>query len=102
MNKAKLGKRIKSCRLKLGLTMEEFIERIDNKPGRGRSGTVNNWEKGKNVPNKQRLKKIAELCGTTVQDLVGNDSILTKQQKNCPYCHSKDPDANLEIYKNGD
>lgn len=27
---------------------------------------------------------------------------LTKKQKNCPYCRSKDPDANLEIYKDGD
>lgn len=27
---------------------------------------------------------------------------LTEQQKNCPYCRSKDPDANAEIYKNGD
>lgn len=26
----------------------------------------------------------------------------TKQWKNCPYCRSKDPDANAEIYKNGD
>lgn len=25
-----------------------------------------------------------------------------EQQKNCPYCRSKDPDANAEIYKNGD
>lgn len=27
---------------------------------------------------------------------------LTEKQKNCPYCRSKDPDANAEIYKNGD
>lgn len=27
---------------------------------------------------------------------------LADKQKNCPYCHSKDPDANLEIYKDGD
>lgn len=26
----------------------------------------------------------------------------TKQWKNCLYCRSKDPDANAEIYKNGD
>ena len=25
-----------------------------------------------------------------------------KQWKSCPYCRSKDPDANAEIYKNGD
>ena len=27
---------------------------------------------------------------------------LTEKQKNCPYCRSKGPDANLEIYKDGD
>lgn len=55
--------------------MEEFIERIDNKPGRGRSGTVNNWETGKNAPNKQRLKKIADLGGVSVDYLInGNHS----------------------------
>lgn len=27
---------------------------------------------------------------------------LTEQQKNCPYCRSSDPDANFEIYKDGD
>lgn len=26
----------------------------------------------------------------------------TEKQKNCPYCRSNDPDANAEIYKNGD
>ena len=26
----------------------------------------------------------------------------TKQWKSCPYCSSNDPDANAEIYKNGD
>lgn len=69
IDKKALGQRIRAIRLKLGLTMEDFIERIDNKPGRGRSGTVNNWETGKNAPNKQRLKKIAELGGVSVDYL---------------------------------
>lgn len=82
--------------------MEEFIERIDNKPGRGRSGTVNNWEKGKNVPNKQRLKKIAELCGTTVQELVGSGPMLTEKQKNCPYCHPGSKINGIEAWYDGE
>lgn len=53
--------------------MEDFIERIDNKPGRGRSGTVNNWETGKNAPNKKRLKKIADIGGVTVEYLINGD-----------------------------
>lgn len=50
--------------------MEDFIERIDGKPGRGRSGTVNNWETGKNAPNKKRLKRIAELGGVSINYLM--------------------------------
>lgn len=50
--------------------MEEFIERVDGKPGKGRSGTVNNWETGKNAPNAKRLKKIASLGGVTVDYLL--------------------------------
>lgn len=69
-NKKKLGNRISFIRTSLGLTMEEFIERIDNKPGKGRSGTVNNWEAGINAPNKRRLKRIAELGNVSVDYLL--------------------------------
>lgn len=65
-----LGSRIRAIRQQLGLSMEDFIERIDNKPGKGKSGTVNNWESGKNAPNKRRLKKIAELGGVSVDFLL--------------------------------
>lgn len=70
IDKKATGQRIRSIRLRLGLTMEEFIERIDGKPGKGRSGTVNNWETGKNAPNSKRLKKIASLGGVTVDYLL--------------------------------
>lgn len=82
IDKKALGQRIKAVRLKLGLTMEEFIERIDNKPGRGRSGTVNNWEAGKNAPNKKRLKRIAELGGVSVEYLINGLDISTREAIN--------------------
>ncbi|WP_074432932.1 helix-turn-helix domain-containing protein [Bacillus ndiopicus] len=53
-----VGKRIKEIRISLGLSMDDFAKRIDDK---ARSGTVANWETGKNLPNNERLKKIAEL-----------------------------------------
>ena len=82
IDKKALGQRIKAIRLRLGLTMEEFIERIDNKPGRGRSGTVNNWETGKNAPNKNRLKRIAELGGVSVEYLLnGCPQLSLKEMK---------------------
>ena len=75
IDKKALGRRIRAIRLQLGLTMEDFIERIDGKPGRGRSGTVNNWETGKNAPNKKRLKKIADLGGVSVEYLVNGNRL---------------------------
>lgn len=75
MDKKAIGGRIRAVRLRLGLSMEEFIERIDNKPGKGRSGTVNNWESGKNAPNKQRLKRIAELGGVSVEYLINGSRL---------------------------
>lgn len=65
-----MGNKIKQIRISYGMTMEEFISRIDGKPGKGRSGTVNNWESGKNSPNKKRLKAIAELGNIPVEYLV--------------------------------
>ncbi|MFT9050048.1 helix-turn-helix domain-containing protein [Liquorilactobacillus nagelii] len=64
-----LGERIRAIRIRSGLTMEEFIKEIDGKDGKGRSGTVNNWETGKNSPNKKRLKKIAEIGNIPVNYL---------------------------------
>lgn len=63
-----LGDRIRDIRLSLGLSMSEFAERVDP-DGKAKSGTVSNWEHGKNAPNAKRLKKIAELGHTSVQDL---------------------------------
>lgn len=74
-----LGERIKFVRTQLGLTMEEFIQRIDGKDGKGRSGTVNNWETGKNAPNKRRLKRIAELGNISVPYLQGVKPELLKK-----------------------
>lgn len=61
------GKKIKRIRLEKGLTMQQFIEKIDGlKPGQGSNGTVNNWESGRNMPNARRLAKIAEMGGVSV------------------------------------
>lgn len=55
-NKKQVGLRIKDIRLSLGESMEEFGKRFDTS-----KGTVNNWEKGRNLPNKSNLLKIAKL-----------------------------------------
>jgi transcriptional regulator with XRE-family HTH domain len=45
--------------------MEEFGSRFNTS-----KGTVNNWEKGRNLPNKRNLEKIAELGEITVEELI--------------------------------
>lgn len=63
----KVGNRIREIRKNLGLSMNDLAKRIDDK---ARSGTVSNWETGKNLPNNNRLKRIAEIGG------ISNDYLL--------------------------
>lgn len=65
INKIALGQRIKQIRLEIGETMEEFGARLDTS-----KGTVNNWEKGRNLPNNKTLLKIAKLKNITVEELL--------------------------------
>lgn len=74
IDKEFVGRLIKNIRITNGLTMEEFGARL-----RTSKAAVNNWEKGVNLPNKERLKKIADLGGISVNyllygihDLAGN------------------------------
>ena len=58
------GERIKDIRLELGETLEEFGEHFNTS-----KATVFNWEKGRNLPNKSNLKKIAEIGGVSIHEL---------------------------------
>ena len=64
------GERIKDIRLELGETLEEFGDRFDTS-----KVTVFNWEKGRNLPNKSNLKKIAEIGETSVNELLSPYSV---------------------------
>lgn len=69
LNKA-VGSRIRNIRTHiLGLSMSDFGKKIDSN---AKSGTVANWETGKNLPNNNRLLKIAKLGNVTVDELLGN------------------------------
>lgn len=71
----KVGFRIKQIRLKLNLSMSDFANKIDDK---SKSGTISNWETGKNLPNKQRLEAIANLGSVTTNEVlygIGKDFI---------------------------
>lgn len=65
INNLEVGNRIKNIRLSKGHTMESFGKLLNTS-----KGTVNNWEKGRNLPNKENLKSIADLAGLSVDQLL--------------------------------
>ena len=67
-----VGWRIKRIREELGISMSDFALLIDDK---AKSGTVANWETGKNLPNRKRLNRIAELGNTTVNQLLNSNPL---------------------------
>lgn len=64
-----LGQKIRDIRLRYGDTQAEFANRL----GISSKATVNNWEKGRNKPNKKKLKRISELGNITVDELINSD-----------------------------
>lgn len=84
--KKKIGSRIKKIRLEKGMTLEEFGKLFDTS-----KSNVSMWEKGRSLPNPERMKQIAKVGDTTVSDLMAtnNARILTI---------SKDPSLRKMIY----
>lgn len=70
-NLKQAGFRIRKIRENLDLTMEDFALKIDTK---AKKGTVSNWENGKNLPNKKRLQRIAELGSVSVDYILDGDA----------------------------
>lgn len=72
-----VGLRIRNIRHSLGLTMEDFGNKLTPKASKG---VVSNWENNYNLPNNKRLKQISELGGMTVQELLATDNDNIKFQ----------------------
>lgn len=66
-----VGRRIRKIRFELGMTMSQFANEIDQA---AKSGTVSNWETGKNLPNRVRTKRIAALGNTTIDFILYGSS----------------------------
>lgn len=71
-----VGRRIKEIRTNLGYSMSQFGELISNSP----KTTVNNWERGINLPKEDKLKKIALLGKTTTNEILygSPEELITK------------------------
>ncbi|MGO1356293.1 helix-turn-helix domain-containing protein [Alkalibacterium gilvum] len=69
--KKEIGYKIRQIRKRQnggkGLSMEEFGKLFDPPASKG---VVSNWENNYNYPNEKRLKKLAELGGISVQNLL--------------------------------
>lgn len=61
-----VGKRIREIRTDLGYSMSQFGELVSDSP----KTTVNNWERGINLPKGDKLKRIAILGKTTTNELL--------------------------------
>lgn len=75
MKNSSVGNRIKQLRLSKGWTLEELGKKLDTS-----KVTVYNWENGRNLPNKENLKKLAELGDMTVNELLSKNE--SKPPKN--------------------
>lgn len=62
-----LGERIKEIRESLGLTQEDLAKRLKIKTG----STIAQYEANRSKPSLEILTKIADICGTTTDYLLG-------------------------------
>ena len=68
INKEEVGKKIKIIRMSLGETLKVFGKRLG-----AEASLVAHWERGSNLPNKQRLLQIAELGKMSIAELLYNE-----------------------------
>lgn len=62
----KLGNKIRVIRLSKGMTTAEFGKLVN-----ATKGTISKWENDKYQPNPERIKRIADIGGITVEELIG-------------------------------
>lgn len=65
-----IGNKIKNIRIGLGMSMEEFGRQFEPEADKGQ---VSKWESNKYSPNSRRIKRIAELGGVSVDELLTHD-----------------------------
>lgn len=69
INKKAVGARIKQIRMNKGYTLEAFGKLFGAK-----KGNVQQWEKGRSLPNKERLASISKIADMTVNELLYGNS----------------------------
>lgn len=85
-----IGNKIKNIRIGLGMTMVEFGRQFEPEAS---DSIVSRWESDVSMPSTKRIKRIAELGGVSIEELLGSESILFKFNDDISY------DLNNEVPK---
>ena len=73
----KIGKKISVLRKEANMTQMELADRM------GISfQAVSNWERGNSMPDISKLPELAEIFGKTVDELLGEKSVLVEAAMN--------------------
>lgn len=64
-----IGKNLRRLRNRAGLTQQEIADKLDVS-----RVAIGQWESEKSMPRKANLEQLADLFGTTVADLMGEDT----------------------------
>lgn len=71
-----LGKQIKKLRCQKGFTQQQLADYLHISPS-----AVGMWEKNRNEPDIETLKKLADFFDVTVDYLIGRETITPTQDK---------------------
>ena len=79
MNQKKIGSFLKELRKEMGITQEEFAEKLDVS-----SRTISRWETGANMPDISLLVNIAEIFNVSIPAIINGErksEIMEKEAK---------------------
>ena len=79
MNQKKIGSFLKELRKEMGITQEEFAEKLDVS-----SRTISHWETGANMPDISLLVNIAEIFNVSIPEIINGErksEIMEKEVK---------------------
>ena len=73
--KERIGKEVLKLIMNMNLTQNEVANKVNEILGTTTCSAVSvgNWERGVTMPSKKRLEVIANLCNTTVKELMGEE-----------------------------
>lgn len=91
-----VGEKIQEYRKNLGMSQDELGQKLFVS-----RQTVSLWEKGQTVPTIDNLLRLKEVFGVTVDEILGSDSIIDKQEQtpNEQYTFSFSKDELDDLYQ---